>query len=48
MTTFASYGQVDMRRQAEIIRELERPKVSQADAAEMLKQVQELVGRVSA
>jgi integrase len=44
MTTFASYGQVATHRQAEIIRDLAKPKVGGDDAGERLKRISELAG----
>ncbi len=45
MTTFASYGQVDARRQAEIIRDLGRAKPEPGCDAELVRGITELVAQ---
>jgi integrase len=45
MTTFASYGQVDMRRQAEIIRSLGKTKPEPVDDSKLVRSIAELVAQ---
>jgi hypothetical protein len=45
MTTFASYGQVDMRRQAEIIRNLGKTKPEPVDDSKLVHGIAELVAQ---